>query len=127
MAAKLTKKQRGFIKDYIKTGNGTLAAKRNYDVVTENTAAAIATENLKKPQIVKAIEEAFPDENLYELHREGLETDDLGVRKQYLDMAYKLKGSYAAEKHMNVNISATSEDLQALADKAAELLKQEKL
>ena len=35
---RLTKKQKGFVKDYIETGIGSLSVKRNYDVSDELTA-----------------------------------------------------------------------------------------
>jgi len=53
---KLTKKQRGFVNDYVLNENGTEAALKNYDVKNEHTAAVIASENLTKPEIVEAIE-----------------------------------------------------------------------
>lgn len=55
----LTKKQKGFVKDYIETGNGTLAAMNNYDIKSsepERVAAAIASENLTKPNIIAYLE-----------------------------------------------------------------------
>jgi len=53
--AKLTKKQDAFVKEYLLNGfNGTQAAiKAGY---SENTACAIANENLTKPNIKKAVE-----------------------------------------------------------------------
>lgn len=53
---KLTKKQKGFVKDYVIDENGTQAVLKNYDVKKNITAANIATENLSKPYIVEAIE-----------------------------------------------------------------------
>lgn len=56
---KLTKKQAGFVEDYVNTGNGTQAALKNYDIESdkpERVAAAIATENLTKPDVALAIE-----------------------------------------------------------------------
>lgn len=54
----LTKKQQGFIKDIIKTGNATRAALNNYDIESdnpENVAGAIGSENLRKPKIREAL------------------------------------------------------------------------
>ncbi len=104
MASRLSNKERGFVKDYLKTGNGTLAIKQNYDVKNDNTAAALASEYLRKPKIQTLVDEAFPDDELYKLHREGLYDEDLIVRHKYLESAYKLKGSYAPDKSVNVNI-----------------------
>lgn len=52
---KLTKKQRGFVKDYVLDENGTKAVMNNYNVKDESVAASIATENLRKPYITEAI------------------------------------------------------------------------
>lgn len=116
MARTLTRKQKGFVKDFIKTGNGTLAAKNNYDVANDLTARVIASENLTKPNIVKSIQEALPDELLAKVHLEGLQAkafrfspegemiqvDDFATRHKYLDSAYKLRGDFAPEKHLIV-------------------------
>lgn len=56
---KLTKKQKGFAKDYAITENGTEAALKNYDIKgkkPERIAAAIASENLTVPSIVEEID-----------------------------------------------------------------------
>lgn len=121
MAENLTKKEKGFIKDYVETGNGTKSALNNYDTNDENVAAVIASENLRKPKIqeaIKSIAESIPDEDLIRVHKEGLEASrktfknnnktgeieevadepDYAVRHKYLDSAYKLKGVYAPEK-----------------------------
>lgn len=131
MARALTKKQRGFVKDYIETGIGSLAVKKNYDVTDDNTARSIAYENLTKPAIVKSIQEALPDNLLAQRHLELLnkreirfseggdelsnEPDTQAVTKG-LDMAYKLKGSYAAEKSLalNLTVDARTEDKDGL-------------
>ena len=59
MARKPTLKQKGFVADYIKTKNRTKAALNNYDTDDYMTAAAIGSENLKKPQILKMIDDAM--------------------------------------------------------------------
>lgn len=128
MGTKLTMKQNRFVKDYIKTGNATQAALNNYDIKAEdklNVAGAIGSELLTVPKVAMAIEEALPQETLYEIHREGLfaskpffneagekvsEEADFSVRHKYLDTAYKLKGSYAPDKHVTVNITAEPSD-----------------
>lgn len=119
---RLTHKQRGFVEDYAKTHNGTEAALNNYDTDKPSVAAVIANENLKKPKILNALEEALPDDMLMEIHREGLyatktvfknnnetkqieavaEEADFAVRHKYLDSAYKLKGKYAPEKTVSL-------------------------
>lgn len=140
MAKALTKKQKGFVKDYAKTGNGTQAVLKNYDTTDYATASVIAVENLEKPRIIKALAERLPDDLLEERHLELLnkrETHiystgrgkgykvhkiDLGPEVQAvskgLDMAYKIKGSYAPEKsqRLQVNLNGHSEDKSALEE-----------
>lgn len=117
---RLTKKQRKFVKSFVETeGNGTQAALTAYDTTDPNVAAVIASENLRKPNIVDALEEALPDDLLAKIHREGLfstrpiydkegnqvgEDADFNARHKYLDSAYKIKGKYAPDKHLNVNV-----------------------
>jgi len=161
----LTRKQKGFVKDYIKTGNGTDSVKKNYDVASDQTARAMAYENLTKPHIVKSIQDSLPDDLLAEHHNKlfkqvqtsyfafpksmsdkeiiehvnanGIdvitvrESDkgklafytipDANAIKNGLDMAYKLKGSYAAEKSLALNVNVgldniQDEDLNALRE-----------
>jgi len=193
---KLTRKQKKFVDEYVATGNGTKAAKKAYDIKPndEITPRVIASENLTKPNIVEAIQEALPDEILGQKHRALLEsttldhmTFPLGPRdekqreeinesrrldslqhnkplkledgvsdeeiksmlsdvnckvrriehgeharhvyfwapdnravKDALDMAYKLKGKYAPDKHINLNLNKDiepNERLKKLADK----------
>jgi phage terminase small subunit len=143
---KLTKKEKGFVKDYVKTGHGTQSALNNYDTDDENVAGVIASENLRKPKIqeaIKSIAERIPDELLEKVHLEGLnaseriirdgevlaEKPDYAVRHKYLDSAYKLKGSYAPEKSqaLNLNIKADVKDfneLDVIREKYEEELKQ---
>ncbi len=131
MARELTHKEKGFVRDIATGSTGVQAALNNYDTDDYNTAGAIASENLKKPKIRRALEEALPDEMLAEIHREGLyatrevwknnnetkqvehvsDEADFAVRAKYLDMAYKIKGSYAAEKHANLNINVNDVEI----------------
>ena len=112
----LSKKQKGFVNDYVKTNkNGVQAALNNYDTEEYFTAGGIASENLKKPKIqnaIKSIADSIPDSLLVKKHLELLnvpkkvrtfikgdlqteyeETDSNAIGKG-LDMAYKLKGVY---------------------------------
>lgn len=115
----LTKQQKGFVKDYMITGNGTEAALNNYHIQgknKENIAASIASENLTKPNIIKSIAERLPDDLLEQRHLELLNKRDITIVEKNgekevvdqpetqavskaLDMAYKIKGSYVAENN----------------------------
>lgn len=49
---KLTPKQKKFADKYLETGNGTKSALAAYDTEDYQTAASIAEENLRKPEII---------------------------------------------------------------------------
>lgn len=125
MARKITPKQKKFADAYLESGNGTLAVMESYDVPQDkpNLAAVIASENLTKPNVINYLEAALPDDLLARIHKEGLEATrleddgpDFNVRHKYLDTAYKLKGSYAAEKSINMNVSAKDLEATIIAD-----------
>ena len=104
------------MKDYLATGNGTAAVKKNYAVANEKVAGVMASENLGKPSIVKSIQEALSDALLLEKHTALLEKMDerggidVPAVSKGLDMAYKIKGTYAPEKNINVNIESHPSD-----------------
>lgn len=120
---KLTKKQRGFVKDYVKTENGTQAVMNNYDVKDSTVAKSIASENLTKPYVLEAVNllkkslaDRIPDELLEQVHLDGLsavseDMPDYSVRHKYLDSAYKLKGSYAPEKTTSLNLNLEARNI----------------
>lgn len=62
----LTLKQRVFVKEYIEHRNGTRAALIAYDTRDYSTAGMIASENLKKPKVVKTINSILNQEELTE-------------------------------------------------------------
>lgn len=134
----LTKKQKGFVKDYLETGNGTQSALRNYNTKDENTANQIAIENLRKPTIqnaIKSIADSIPEELIIEKHLALLNKEEVVTKNNMttgevdviptgqidvqavskgLDMVYKLKGSYAPDKAINLNIETKITDPRAL-------------
>lgn len=144
MTDELTRKQKGFVKDYVATGNGTQAALNNYDTENEHTAASIASENLTKPEIQRAIAERLPDDLLEEKHLALLnKTEEIVIDGQIvskgidvqavskgLDMAYKIKGSYAPEKR---DLTTKGEKLgnsvllQHFADEVSKKLKDDEI
>lgn len=189
---KLTHKQKGFIKDYIVTGNGVQSALKNYDTTSPEVANAIAVENLQKPSVKGAILEALGEDLLAEKHlallnstkvehmvfplgpedrtkkldtselpapvktmldaEQALQRTDLSdeeIRemlaevnckvkrivhgetsrhvyywaadnkavKDALDMAYKIRGTYAPEKSVNLNLEVSdSPEIKKLTD-----------
>jgi len=56
---KPTIKQKKFVAEYVKTGNATKSALKAYDTTDLSTAAAIGSENIRKPAVQQAIEQAL--------------------------------------------------------------------
>lgn|SRR3989338_3619211 len=141
---KLTIKQRGFIREFIDTGNATKSALKVYGTKDYNTAKSIGCENLTKPYLKRAIEELMicneiTDEMLFSRLRAGLnavkiaeykgelvETNipDHNIRHKFLDTILKLKDMYPSAKieSRNINIDMelekmSKEELGALMKK----------
>ena len=82
---KLRPKQKKFVEAYIENGgNGTQAALSAYDIGTKhgtddpsNVARAMAAENLAKPAIRDAIQDALPEDLLGQKHRALLDSTRL--------------------------------------------------
>jgi len=138
---KLTRKQRGFVKDYVETENGKQSIIKNYNITDPESGVAdvMAVENLRIPKIIDAIQairnsiaDNIPDELLEKVHLEGLNAHtnglpDMNTRHRYLDTAYKLKGIYAPDKSIVVDIAVdvTNEKAMATALEYEEKLKQQ--
>lgn len=139
---RLSKKQKGFIDSFVKDQNATQAVLDNYDIEDRDLAASMGSRLLKTEsirEIVGSIADNIPDSLLVDKHMELLtvprkirkfikgdlvneyeEVDSSAIGKG-LDMAYKLKGSYAAEKSLNMNLNV---DINTHDPKAIELAKE---
>ena len=104
MARRLSKKAKGFVRDVVEGATGVQAALNNYDTDKYNVANAIASENLTKPAIIDAIDAALTDELIAKKHLDLLNDNDGNIKAKGVDMAYKVKGKYAAEKSIRVNV-----------------------
>jgi phage terminase small subunit len=116
----LTIKQRGFVKDYLETGNASQAVKNNYNVANDQTARAMGSENLTKPNIKKSLsclldENGLTDEHLVKKLAELVnakkqtvcvsngvrkiikEENDTQAMRFGIEFAFKLKGSRSGE------------------------------
>jgi phage terminase small subunit len=138
----LTKQDKVFVKEMTATGNGTQASKKAYGYESDNVAAVMATNQLKKVKIqeaIKSIADQFDDEELVRVHKEGLKAGrtiyknnvstkeieevgyepDYATRHKYLDSAYKIKGTYAPEKK---KIELDDELLDAVRGRVSQIL-----
>jgi len=127
MSRKLTKKQKTFVKEYLKTGNGAKSALKSYNTTDNLTARTIASENLTKPNIIKSIQEAIPDELLTERHIEILNKRDNNgnldnIVLSGVQLGYRLKG-YLIDKSLNVNVDySPTEEERKQANEALQTL-----
>ena len=128
MARTLTKKQKGFVKDYLDTGNGTQSALNHYDIQgkdPEKIASVIATQNLDKLSVREAIEShaESAESMVYKLSQtaDG-EMVRLNASKDILDRA----GYQAIIKteSKNVNITVTAKELEIAQEYEAKLKEQ---
>lgn len=104
MATKLTKKEKGFAKDYIDTGNGTQSVLKNYDTKSENVAGAIASQNLRKLKILDFIEEhaEVAESKIFQLSQKAKsEMVSFVASKDIMDRA----GFKPVEKSVNLNLN----------------------
>lgn len=112
MARTLTKKQRKFVNEYADTGNGSLAVREaGYEVSTDESARAIASQNLTKESIQGELRKLGFDANNAKrviseiLNDETIEPKD---RIKAAENVFKVEGSYAPDKSVNINIDANS-------------------
>lgn len=109
---KLSLKEKGFAKDFIKTKNATEAAVLNYNVKNRKSAALVGCKNLKKPRILREIDRLMEDQKITDPFlmttlKEGLKANfiasykgeaeltgiaDHNIRHKFLQDALKMKG-----------------------------------
>lgn len=119
MAKKLTIKQKAFAKETATTLNPTEAVRRIYDLGSkggskekkqlEQTARAIASENLTKPNIVLSINKELEAQGITRQERIKILKDllygkDKRVILQALDMSFKLSDDYPAQKNKIIGL-----------------------
>jgi len=128
----LTKQEQNFVKEVAITDNKTQAVVKAYKVKDPDYAGVKGHRLIRKDKIKKAVAEVkktiadqIPDELLVKTHLEGLkagkhiyknnnesgEIEDLGVeadyatRHKYLESGYKVKGTFAPDKNINLNVN----------------------
>jgi len=115
VARKLTKKQKDFADKYLQTGNGAISALQTYDTKDYNTGAVIASENLKKHNVIAYLESKAEKaaEIVFDL-AQNAETDavKLSASKDILDRA----GFSAVDKSLSVTVNTADLQNQLLQD-----------
>ena len=126
-ASKLTPKQKGWAKTYLKTSNGLQSALEVYDTNSRATASTISVLNKKNPVIRAYMEQVlekagFTDDNISEYLRQIVEgglkdapktTDALRA----MEMVLRLKDRFPSQKIesiskvLNIDVNATTDEL----------------
>ena len=142
MRQSLTLKQNNFIEETIRTLNPTLAVRKSYDLGSkggsktlkqrDNTASAIASENLRKPHIVEELKKAqeelnFSKENrlkkLADIFWNGKNTEAILANKEITQMVGEYAPAKTENKNLNINANLRGEDLDRRIQRKIEELK----
>lgn len=129
---KLNLRQKLFVEFYLSLHGNAMEAviEAGYNVyyerggINKNLARSIGSENLTKPAIIayvnlKLSEYGYDDENVKKQHLFLLnQFGDLSAKAKGIDMYYKIKGEYAAEKADK----KTNEKLEGFLDKLSQML-----
>lgn len=128
MARALTKKQRKFVNGYADGKPGNLAViEAGYEVTTDESARAIASQNLTKENIQKALTElGFDSNNAKRVVAKILndETEESITRLRAAEAVFKVQGDHAPEKVVYLNVEAKTND--AIKELAYGLLKHQR-
>ena len=120
MARTITPKQKKFADKYIETGNGSLSAKEAYDITTDGSARAVASETLTKPNVIEylANHADMAVKEVVRIMQHG-ESDEVRLRasKDILDRA----GFKPIEKSQSVNVNIEVEQTDELLALAKEI------
>lgn len=139
----LSKQDQEFVKEIAITDNGTQSAKKAYGIEDDNYANVKAQRKIRKDTINTAIQEVkskladnFKTEDIARKINEGLEAGkikedgmiepDYAVRHKYVETVVKIRGDYAPDKSINVNLQAeiTNPKARELAEEYENRLKQ---
>jgi phage terminase small subunit len=138
--SKLKPVEREFVNEFLANGNNaTQAVATVYKKEVNNSTRVKASRLLTKDNIQKAFAERLPDDLLEERHLELLNKREIHISKlangqevaelidqpdtqavsKGLDMAYKIKSTYAPEKHTStsVNINLDESKVKELNDR----------
>ena len=98
---------------------GISMGKAMVNVGYSETTAETPTLVTKTKSWIELMDEYLPDQLLQQKHQEGLDATkkedkeqvpDYAVRKQYLDLAYKIKGKNIDTPTQNINLNVVSDE-----------------
>ncbi len=116
---KLTKKEKAFADEYIKTGNGTQSALNVYDTDSYHTAWGIASNNIKKPKIRAYLDDK--GDKAWEVIEELMCSEKEDIRLSSAKFIYEhvhwkaTQKSISITKNVNVTEDMTNEQRKKIA------------
>ncbi|MFA4919523.1 MAG: terminase small subunit [Thermodesulfovibrionales bacterium] len=118
---KLTKKEQKFCIAIAQGKTQTQAAMDSYETSSRKSAKVIGSQLMAKPEIQMSIPELMDYcviDKPYRIRRlkQIIDSPDLNIAYKGLDMSFKLDGSYAPEKYLNVNVDISAEEREALQE-----------
>jgi len=128
---KLTNKEKSFVIEKVKGKTATQAVMDSYEVSSRESAKVIGSQLMAKPEIKMSITELMEHcgiDKPYRIRRlkQVIDSSDLNIAHKGLDMSFKLDGSYAPEKHINIDaIFEISPEEEARLRKLGEQLLQQ--
>lgn len=113
---KLTEKEQKFCVEKAKGKTATQAVMDSFEVTSRESAKVIGSQLMAKPEIQAAIADLMTHHGLTRSYRIGrlkdhVDNRDPNISLKGLDMSFRLDGSYAPSKHVNINIDIPLPDL----------------
>lgn len=106
----LTEKEKKFVIEKVKGKNNTEAALVTYECSSRETAKAVGSQLMAKPEVQQSVTEIMDQVGLtrhYRIDRLKTHVDnqiDPHVSLKGLDMSFRLANDYPAQKNINMNI-----------------------
>jgi hypothetical protein len=124
----LTEREQKFVIEKAKGKTATQAVMNSYETSSRKSAKVIGSQLMAKPEIQMAISELMEYHGLtrsYRIRRlkDHVDNRDPDVSLRALDQSWKLDGSYAPEKHLNLNLNLdiSDQEREALQEMAVML------
>ena len=122
----LTAKEKRFVLEKVRGKGNIQAVMQSHDVTTKGSAKSMASQLMAKHEIQMSITELMDYcgiDKTYRIRRlkQIIDSSDLNIAHKGLDMSFKLDGSYAPEKHLEVSVNVLNLSLRELEEERKRL------
>lgn len=122
----LTDKEKVFVIEKAKGKSNIQAVMQSHDVSSKESAKSMASQLMAKPEVQMAITELMEHHGIDKSYRikrlkHIIDSPDLNIAHKGLDMSFRLDGSYAPEKNINLDLvmQISPEEIRALRARSA--------